>query len=138
MTTEQQPKPEKQTADKPAAAEADRDLTLNKALDEAVSRLPFFKRKAAQWKLRNAEFREGVLAELASKLADSPEMKDMEVRTFAADGPPAGAAGPNAAVTGFADMPIGIDVSKIEQLLDLVLRYLPQIIDLITKLFPKS
>lgn len=114
----------------PTAAPNAETLTLNRALDEAVAKLPFFRRKAVQWKLRNPDFREGVLAELAAELSEAPEMEDMNVSAFAAAGPPTGA-------RSFADVPIGIDPAKLAAFLDLILKYLPAIIDLITKLFPK-
>lgn len=137
---------------------AQKNISLNEALDQAVERLPFWRRKTAQWKLRNREFRQGVLLELATTLSEEPKVQAMNLPMLAnMQGPPQHAAtaaptapnpnqpqpAPAGAVMDDNDLdaafaaPIGIDVDKLAQILDLILKYLPAILDLITKLFAK-
>lgn len=108
-------------------------VSLNQALDRAVDKLPFFRRKTTQWKLRNHEFREAVLMELASQLSEDPKVQAMNIPQLTPDAATAG--GDDATIDWNAG--ILIDLDKLQQLLEMIIKYLPQIIDLITKLFPK-
>lgn len=108
-------------------------ISLNKLLDKAVDKLPFFRRKTTQWKLRNPEFREAVLMEVASQLSENPKVQAMGIPALTADVATAG--GDEVGINWDAD--ILIDLDKLQQLLDMLIKYLPAIIDLITKLFPK-
>lgn len=100
--------------------------TLSQLLDDAVDASPFFRRMAYKWKLRNASFRDKVLIDLRVKLHDDPEVQEMGISTILAS-------------DAFnANAVIQIDLDKLEKLIQLIIKYLPEIIKLIGILFPAS
>lgn len=103
-----------------------RTITISEALDMAVAKLPPLRRTVMRMRLRNEGFRSRTLAELRLKLSEDTECCAMLGDSFG---------------TGLADESIGdetpfsIDLGNLEQFLQLILKYLPQILEIIFKLF---
>ena len=104
---------------------ASRDITLNQAVDEAVDTLPFFRRALTRARLGIPRVRNAAMMELQNAMQHDQEMVALcAPMVLSMDG------------EGFtADTPFAIDVDKLDQLLQLILKYLPSILELIMKLF---
>lgn len=97
--------------------------TFDELLDDAVERLPWLRRRVAKRRLRSQDARQGAIDELRLKLCDDEECKSMGLHPVMA----------SAAVV--ATTPFAIDIDNLERLLELIIKYLPQILDIILPLF---
>ncbi len=96
-------------------------ITLDQALDAAVDKLPFVRRRVMKNRLRSNQYRENLLAELVLKLHDDEDCCAMGMQPLMA-----GASG--ATVFTF-------DPSQLAAFLDLILKYLPLLLNLLLPLF---
>lgn len=108
----------------PTAALADqpRSYTMAELIDQAVNRLPRFRRRVMKRRLRNQRVYQSVVEDLTVALYDDPRTASiLPVAVFAQD--------------GFNEnTPIVLDLDQFERMLQLIIEYLPQIIDVIVKL----
>lgn len=103
-----------------------RTITISEALDMAVAKLPPLRRTVMRMRLRSEGFRSRTLAELRLKLSEDAECCAMLGDSF----------GAGLADESFGDeTPFSIDLGNLEQFLQLILKYLPQILEIIFKLF---
>lgn len=98
--------------------------TLNLSVDKAIEQLPLFRRLPIRIKFRmNPRFRANVIADLRVKIYDDPDFEQLGLlQSFGSD-------------TFTADTPFSIDIDNLEKLLQLIIKYLPMLIDLFSKLF---
>lgn len=92
----------------------------------AVERLPWLRRVVLQRRLRNKAYREAVEQELACRCADDDECCRL-VPAFAAM---------SSQENYSTAQEFAIDLDNLEKFLQIIIKYLPQIIELIFKFFP--
>lgn len=97
--------------------------TLNELMDQAVSKMRPLRRRVLSVRLRNKAYRDQALAELHLKLAEDSRASTLGIGALTDD--------------AFNPMTskIQLDPDKLKQILDLILEYLPKILDLIMGLF---
>lgn len=99
-----------------------KQITLSESIDEAVERLPFFRRKVYQRRLKNNRFRKAFVEDLTVKLYDNDEVAGMvPVATFAGE-------------SFGEDTPFSIDIDNFERFLQIIIEYLPKIMEIIVTL----
>jgi len=100
--------------------------SVDEMIDDAIERLPFLRRKIVQRNLaRNPEKREEIADQVLLKMSEDPQASAVFGSSIAA-----GMA--SGSIT--AKTPFSLDIDKLEQLIQLILKYLPQILQLF-KLF---
>ncbi len=98
-------------------------LTLNEAVDQAIETLPLFRRIPMKFKMRNRKLRAQVVSDLRVKLYDDPDFEKFGlVQAFGSD-------------EFTADTPFNIDIDNLAKFLELIIKYLPAIIEIFIKLF---
>lgn len=101
--------------------------SMSELLDQSVERLPFLRRKVAQFRLRNnSKYRTAVLDELCLKCCDNPEAAEI-LGTVACAGLMSGEI---TATTKF-----NIDPDKLERLFQILIEYLPKLLEILLPLF---
>lgn len=98
--------------------------TLSQALDLAVDKLPLLRRRAANRRLSRPKIREAALDDLAIKLCDDCDCCSILGPAFVA-----------ALESGSIDTKFELDLDQLERLLQIIIEYLPQILEIIMKLF---
>lgn len=94
------------------------ETTLAELVAQAIEKLPPFKRRVAQIRMRSKKYREAVYAEVGEKLAND------DACPFCA----------TIQAEGFTEATtFGIDIDKLDQILALILKYLPSILELVLK-----
>lgn len=100
--------------------------SVDEMIDDAIERLPFLRRRIVQRKLAsNPEKREEIADQVLLKMSEDPQASAVFGSSIAA-----GMA--SGSIT--AKTPFSLDIDKLEQLIQLILKYLPQILQLF-KLF---
>lgn len=97
--------------------------TLDQLLDEAVEKMPWLRRRVMKRRLRRKKNREAVIDELRLKLADDSRVQEMGMASMML----------SEDVTG--ETPLPIDLDQLERLLQIIIEYLPTIIELIMAFF---
>lgn len=101
-----------------------RSISLDEALDLAVNKLGPLRERVMRRRLRNAEYRESVLDELALKLSACPDCASLGIQTVFSS-------------SGFsAHTPFQINLDNLERFLQIIIQYLPTILDLVLKFLP--
>lgn len=98
------------------------ETNLSSLLDQAVEKLPPFRRRVTKRYLENAKFRQSVLEDVAVSLHDHgpPEVKSfIESDNFD------------------AHQTVGFDPATIVVIIDLIVKYLPSIIEIIRQIFKR-
>ena len=100
------------------------ETTLDGLMEMAVAKMPRFRRRVMQRRLNRPHIRQAVAEDLVVKLHDDPRAAaiGLPVAVFAGD-------------NFTEETPFAIDVARLQEILDLILEYLPRIIELITVLF---
>lgn len=102
---------------------------MSELLDQTVERLPWLRRKVAQRRLRNDKYREAFLDEFCLKCCDNPEVaKILGAPTCAGL-----MSGDITTITKFA-----IDPDKLERLFQILIEYLPKLLEIILPLFMQT
>lgn len=96
-------------------------ITLDQALDAAVDKLPFVRRRVMKNRLRSSRYRETLLAELVLKLHDDQDCCAMGMQPLMANA---------SGATVFT-----FDPSQLAAFLELILKYLPLLLELLLPLF---
>lgn len=99
------------------------EVSVNQLLEAAVDKLPPLRKRVTKLRMRNPRYREQVANEVAMHLAESDRVASLGVKIPIND-----------AQFGM-DSKIGIDPGKLEELLKIIVTYLPQILDIIMRLF---
>lgn len=103
---------------------------MSELLDQGVEKLPFLRRKVAQFRLRNnSKYRTAVLDELCLKCCDNPEAAEL-LGTATCDGLMSGN------IT--SDTKFAIDPDKLERLLQILIEYLPKLLEILLPLFMQT
>lgn len=103
--------------------------SMSELLDMAVEKLPFLRRRVAQLRLRNSKYRTAFLDELTLKCCDNAESSEI-LGTVACVGLMSGEI---TTTTKFA-----IDPDKLERLLQILIEYLPKLLEIILPLFMQT
>jgi len=104
----------------PDVAPVDDTTTLNKMLDEEVSKLPWLKRKIVQRSLKDPDNREELVERITLKLAENKRLQKMQA-TFGAE-----------EFTG--DTPIAISPELKQIIMDILKQVLPLLLAMIFKI----
>lgn len=97
--------------------------SVNELIDEAVDGLPLIRRRMAKRWLKRGDHREELADSMLLKLCEADDVKAMGL----AEGFASGRIG--------ADTPIGFDPENLRKILDLIVEYLPTILEIILPLF---
>lgn len=100
--------------------------SMSELLDQTVERLPFLRRKVVQLRLRNnSKYRSAVLDELCLKCCDNPEVAEILGAVCA------GLMSGDITVT----TKFNIDPDKLERLFQILIEYLPKLLEILLPLF---
>lgn len=102
---------------------------MSELLDQTVERLPFLRRKVAQRRLRNDRYREAFLDEFCLKCCENPEVAGIL-------GVPTCSGLMSGAIT--ATDKFAIDPDKLERLFQILIEYLPKLLEIILPLFMQT
>ena len=103
--------------------------SMSELLDQTVERLPFLRRKVAQRRLRNDKYRAALLTELCLKCCDDAEVSEIL-------GVPTCSGLMSGAIT--ATDKFSIDPDKLERLFQILIEYLPKLLEIILPLFMQT
>lgn len=103
--------------------------SMSELLDQTVERLPFLRRKVAQRRLRNDKYRAALLTELCLKCCDDSEVSEIL-------GVPTCSGLMSGAIT--ATDKFSIDPDKLERLFQILIEYLPKLLEIILPLFMQT
>lgn len=106
---------------------ANTSVSMSDILDEAVERLPFLRKVVAKFRLSSKRYREKALDQLSLYCCDNQECAEilgpLEVTSGLLDG------------TISASDKFSIDPDKLERLLQIIVEYLPKLLEIILPLF---